>query len=124
MKFLYGAPEFPHENGEFCVRDSYNYYSFYCFSTPFLYEKEGTLVSGEMGEIIVNGPGEIVYHGPRNDKESFTNDWLHVDGVDLKDLIKKYPIPTATRLRHKNPMLLRNAVKKIRRELALKQDGF
>ncbi len=124
MKFLYGAPEFPHEKGEFCVRDSYDYYSFYCFSTQFLYEKEGQLIEGEAGEIIVNGPGEVVYHGPRNDKESFTNDWLHIGGDDLKDLIKKYPIPTATRLRHHNPMLLCNVVKKIRRELALKQEGY
>ena len=124
MNFLYGAPEFPHEKGEFCVRAVYDYYSFYCFSTPFLYEKEGALMEGETGEIIVNGPGEVVYHGPVSPEESFTNDWLHIGGDDLKELIKKYPIPTATRLRIGNPILIRNVVKKIRRELALKREGY
>lgn len=124
MEFLYGAPQFPHEKGEFCTRASYDYYSFYCFSTPFLYEKDGVLTEGKAGEIIVNGPGEVVYHGPISPQESFTNDWMHIGGDDLKELIKKYPIPTATRLRHNNPMLLKNVAKKIRRELALKSAGY
>lgn len=124
MKFLYGATDFPHKNGEFCIRASYEYYSVCCFSTPFLYEKDGKLLEGRAGEIIVNAPGEPVYHGPKTSEESFTNDWLRIGGEDLRSLMEKYDIPTSTRLRHNNPMLIKNVVKKARRELALKQDGY
>lgn len=124
MKFLYGEPDFPHEKGEFCVRAKYNYYSFYCFLTPFLYEKDGVLLKGEAGDILINAPDEVVYHGPVSPEHSFTNDWIHAEGDDLKGLMEKYPIPSLTPFRHPNPHLIKNAVVKIRRELALKRHGY
>ena len=119
MKFLYGAPDATHEKGEFCLRAKYDYFSFYYFSTPFLYEKDGKLLEGEAGEIIANAPEEVVYHGPVSPDENFTNDWLHVGGSDLSELMKKYPIPSGVRLKHNNPLLIKNVAKSIRRELAL-----
>lgn len=86
--------DFPHKKGEFCYKTKYPFYTVCCFSTPFLYLRDGLLCEGEVGDILINTPDSIVYHGPReNANEGFINDWLHVEGEDFAALLNKYPLP-------------------------------
>ena len=86
--------DFPHKKGEFCHKTKYPFYTICCFSTPFLYLREDTLCEGESGDILINTPDQIVYHGPREESsEGFVNDWMHISGDDFTKLLKKYPLP-------------------------------
>lgn len=86
--------DFPHKKGEFCNKTQYPFYTICCFSTPFLYLYNNTLCEGESGDILINTPDNIVYHGPReNSNEGFVNDWMHIDGDDFVELLEKYPLP-------------------------------
>ena len=86
--------DFPHKKGEFCHKTKYPFYTICCFSTPFLYLYNGVLCEGEVGDILINTPDQIVYHGPREDSnEGFVNDWMHISGDDFAKLLEKYPLP-------------------------------
>lgn len=88
---------FSHKKGEFCHKAKYCHYTICCFSTPFLYYYNGKLVMGEAGDIIINTPNQIVYHGPSADSDvGFVNDWMHVEGDEISELLKKYPLPLNT----------------------------
>lgn len=89
--------DFPHKKGEFCHKTKYPLYTVCCFSTPFLYLHNQALCEGEAGDILINTPDHIVYHGPREDsKEGFVNDWMHIGGDDFTELLSKYPLPLNT----------------------------
>lgn len=94
MKLEILGIDFPHKKGEFCHKAIYPYYTICCFSTPFVYLKDGVLQEGEAGDILINSPDSVVYHGPREDSnKGFINDWMHIGGDDLTALLKKYPLP-------------------------------
>ncbi len=124
MEVLYSGLDFPHENGEFCEKLTSDYYSVYQFSTPFLYEKKGRLHKGNAGDIMIMAPSDVVYHGPQTEDTSFTNDWMYIDGEDFGALLKKYPLPTGTRLSLGRQNIIHSAIKRIREEQALKHQGF
>lgn len=85
---------FKHKKGEFCQKRTFPQYTVCYFHTPFLYLRDGKMVEGEEGDIIINTPDQIVYHGPRPESsEGFVNDWLHIGGDDIADLLKEYPLP-------------------------------
>lgn len=97
MKLKIMGINFPHQKGVFCQKTSYTHYTICCFVTPFLYLKDGTLCKGNAGDILINTPGTVVYHGPQpNSKIGFINDWMHIEGDDLRDLLEKYPLPLNT----------------------------
>lgn len=86
--------DFKHRKGEFCFKTTFPFYTVCCFSTPFLYLRDGRLCDGEKGDILINTPDHIVYHGPRADSnEGFVNDWFQIEGYDFAELLKKYPLP-------------------------------
>lgn len=86
--------DFPHKKGEFCQKAKFSQYTICCFLTPFLYENDGKLLKGQTGDIIINTPDQIVYHGPRPEsEEGFINDWMHIEGSDIGKLLEKYPLP-------------------------------
>lgn len=94
MKLKMVAVNFPHKKGEFCHKTRHPHYTICCFVTPFLYLYNGKLVKGEIGDIVINTPNEIVYHGPRSDSdEGFVNDWMYIEDDDLAELLEKYPVP-------------------------------
>lgn len=94
MKLRNLGVNFEHRKGEFCFKTAHPFYTVCCFSTPFLYLRDGKLCEGEKGDILINTPESIVYHGPRADSdEGFVNDWFHIEGDDFAALLKKYPLP-------------------------------
>ncbi len=90
---IYGI-SFPHAPREFCARQVFDHYTVCSFETPFLYEKDGVLLPGKPGDILINTPGHAVYHGPRQDMaQGFVNDWFYIHGDDFGALLTRYPLP-------------------------------
>ena len=124
MEVLYCGYDFPHEKGEFCLRNVFSFYFISCFSTPFLYEVDGILYKGNAGDILITPPGHTVYHGPQDRDEAFVNDWLYVIGEDMDDLLRKYPLPLNRAFSIDNSKILKNCTKKIKDELMFKKTGY
>ena len=94
MKLELFGMNFPHARGEFAKKIIPKHYTICLFLTPFLYEKDGELCEGNSGDILINTPGHIVYHGPRRDMtKGFENDWFYIYGNDFGVLLQRYPLP-------------------------------
>lgn len=94
MKLKIIGIDFSHKKGEFCQKAKFSHYTICCFLTPFLYQCDGKLLKGQRGDIIINTPNQTVYHGPCPESgEGFVNDWMHVAGDDIGQLLEKYPLP-------------------------------
>ncbi len=94
MNLIRIGVDFPHKKGEFCQKARFSQYTICCFLTPFLYQRDGKLLKGEMGDFIINTPHQIVYHGPQPESDvGFVNNWMYVEGDDVGLLLKKYPLP-------------------------------
>ena len=94
MQLRVMGTEFSHKRGEFCRKAEYEDFVICNFETPFVYLFGGKMREGAAGDILINSPGQTVYHGPRPDmNEGFKNDWIHIRGDDIKALIEKYPLP-------------------------------
>ncbi|MBQ8802441.1 MAG: helix-turn-helix transcriptional regulator [Tyzzerella sp.] len=124
MEVLYCGYDFPHEKGEFCLRNIFSFYFISCFSTPFLYEVGGNFYKGNPGDFLITPPGCTVYHGPQNKDEAFANDWIYVMGEDIEELLRKYPLPQNTAFNIDNSNILKNCIKKIKDELMFKKTGY
>ncbi|MBR3909117.1 MAG: helix-turn-helix transcriptional regulator [Clostridia bacterium] len=106
--------DFPHKKGEFCHKTKYPYFTVCCFSTPFLYLHNDSLCKGEEGDILINTPDHIVYHGPReNSNDGFVNDWMHIEGEDFAKLLEKYPLPLNTAFNVGESFFLRKYVNRL-----------
>ena len=93
---LFGI-DFPHAKGDFCIRMVMGHYTVCSFDTDFLYEKDGVLLEGNKGDLLIMEPSHVVYHGPRKDaKEGFVNDWIQISGDDFRQLLMRYPLPKNT----------------------------
>lgn len=123
MQVLLSGTDFPHSKGEVSVRKTVSFYGVYHFSTPFLYEKDGGLCRGKAGDILINPPGSVVYHGAVSPEDSFVNDWMHVS-QDFGQLLQRYPLPCCTAISLGPQKLLSTAIRQIRTEQLLKQPGF
>lgn len=125
MEVLSLGYNFSHAKGEFCRKRVCGFYSVCCFSTPFLYLKNGKLIKGEVGDILINTPDVIVYHGPTDEAdEGFVNDWFQIVGEDFEELLSKYPLPLNVAFGvGKNDFFRKYAVK-IAKEIKTKTYGY
>jgi len=113
---LFGI-SFPHAKGEFGIRMVAPHYTLCSFETPFLYEKDGVLLEGQRGDLLIMEPGHIVYHGPRKDApEGFVNDWVQVTGQDFGELLDRYPLPRNTAFSVDSKQPLRSYLEQLRME--------
>jgi len=120
---LYGI-SFPHAKGEFCIRMVAPHYTLCSFDTPYLYEKDGTLLEGQCGDILIMEPGHIVYHGPRKDaEEGFVNDWVQITGADFGVLLDRYPLPRNTAFSVGRSHVLRSYLEQLRMEASRPEVG-
>ena len=122
LKFL--GTDFPHKKGEFCHKTKYSYYTVCCFATPFEYLKDGVMCRGNKGDILINTPGSIVYHGPEpNSEYGFINDWFHIDGDDFTNLLKKYELPLNTAFNVGDNSFFRKYMNRLTKEFSSKKLG-
>lgn len=117
---------FGHKPGEFSPRITRkNIYSICIFDTDFVFEKDGHLINGNSGDILINKPNQILYHGPRkNSSLGYINDWMHISGDGIEELLNKYPLPINTPFKVDNTPLIKNFFKKIENEFLIKNDGY
>ena len=125
MNVIGGNVHTTHTVGAFSARVQFEFYSLYCFETPFLYERDGKLFSGNVGDVLINTPGAVVYHGPMPDaKQGFVNDWLYLESDELTALLKQYPLPLNTAFSVGRPLALRSLFHKLRAETISQAIGY
>lgn len=116
--------DFSHARGEFCRKMIRQCYTICCFSTPFVYLRDGNYCNGESGDILINSPGHIIYHGPLPEAEQgFVNDWMVVDGQDFTELLNRYPLPLNQTFRVRDDHLFRKYTSRIQREFRSSKVG-
>ncbi len=115
---------FEHKPGEFGMRLLQPYYFIGYFYTPFTYQVDNQMLSGEAGDVLIMPADTIIYHGPRSKNESFTNDWMYIGGEDFVELLQKFPLPLsqAFYIGKSNP--LNGCIQQIQQELLLQQEGY
>lgn len=124
MKLGMFGISFPHAKGEFCIRMVAPHYTLCAFDTPFLYEKDGRLIEGNAGDILIMEPGHIVYHGPKKDsKVGFVNDWVQISGADFGELLDRYPMPRNTAFHIGRSHILRVYLELLQAELRRSEAG-
>lgn len=124
MKIFCCGTDFPHEKGEFCVRSVRNSYFLSYFSTPFLYERDGEILSGNAGEVLLMPPGTMIYHGPRTSDECFMNDWIYLDGAEFRNLLNRYHLPQNAAFRMEDSFLLKKCIETVEEERLLRHVGY
>lgn len=125
MRILFYGISWPHDRGEFCPRAVFEYYTVCCFEEPFLYEKDGHLLEGNAGDVLIMEPGQVVWRGPRSGAEKgFCNDWIYICGNRFTELLKIYPLPRNTAFSVGHPRALRRYIEGIKKETILKLDGY
>lgn len=119
MEIKFCGVDFFHKKGEFCPKNRLNFHFLSFFRTDFLYEKDGELMRGEKGDVLIIPSGEVVYHGPVPESEmGFKNDWMYIDGDDFLELIKKYPLPVSVPFKVGGRQIISHCIEKIKNEEA------
>ena len=122
MEILHSDHDTPHAPGEFCARTVTSCYFFSQFSTPFRYEKEGHLCAGQPGDVLLQPPGSVVYHGW--EEGGFVNTWLYLQGDELDTLLGRYPLPLNEAFTVDEWQLLRDYQRRVARETAVRSTGW
>lgn len=91
MEFVFGDCHTPHPVGNFCARILSEYYFVSYFETPYQYERDGILHTGNAGDVLIQPPGSVIYHGWKDG--GFINTWIYLSGETLEDLLHIYPLP-------------------------------
>lgn len=117
MEFIIYGINFEHKPNEFCDRANEPLWFISCFHTDFLYEKDGKLLKGNAGDILIHTPGYSIYHGPyEHSEKGFVNDWVFVSGNEISEILKKYPLPLNTAFSVGGSNYLANAINNIHKE--------
>ncbi len=94
-------------------------YILMCFSTPFFIYTISGLESGKPGDCILHTPNFTQYHGAsKNQNYGFRNDWLHMNGSGIIDLVNKYNLPVNEIIHTGQPHLITPEMRKIQEELS------
>ncbi len=123
MEFIAYGVDFKNKNGEFCTKIKTRFYFFSYFRNDYRVEVDGKLVSGKGGDMIINKPGDTVYHGAATDNgEGFRNDWLYANGNEFAEILEKYPLPIGVPF-HIDGLYLATAIEKIHKEKSYNRIG-
>lgn len=91
MDFVFGGCHTTHPKGCFCARIVTEHYFVACFETSFEYESDGVMYTGAAGDMLIQPPGSVIYHGCH--ELGFVNTWVYVSTQVLERLLQKYPLP-------------------------------
>ena len=90
MEFLYGDCHTTHPAGTFCTRTVSEYYFISYFETPYQYEFNGVLQTGNPGDVLLQPPHTEIYHGWEDG--GFVNTWAYISSEELEKLLQAYPL--------------------------------
>ncbi len=94
MKFLFGDHHTIHPEGQFCARIVTEHYFLSYFETPFAYERDGVMLRGEAGDMLIQPPGSVIHHGC--EEAGYVNTWAYISEEVLGPLLDDYPLPLNT----------------------------
>lgn len=125
MELTFYGVNFTHGIGEFSPRLRMDKHFISFFRTDFLYEKDGKLLRGSAGDMLILLEGSIVYHGPTPDmSEGFRNDWMYIGGDEFPKLLEKFPLPVGELFRVGGRHILAHAIERIASERADCAEGY
>lgn len=124
MKVLYGDCNTTHPKELFCRRNITKHYFLSYFETAFRYERDGELIKGKAGDMLIISPGNPIYHGAIDDESEFINTWIYISDDGMEDLLKKYPLPINTAFSVGRGNMLDRYVEKANKEASLNQIGY
>lgn len=114
-----------HAPGFFCRRVVGEDFFFGYFETDFLYERNGQLVPGHPGDMLVIPPGSPVYLGTAKDApRGYTNDWIYLSGNEISQLLTQYPLPLGTAFQLGSASILRSYIENVIREDSVRMPGY
>ena len=122
MDFIFGGCHTTHPKGCFCSRTVAEHYFITYFETPFQYECNGTLRSGQAGDMLIQPPGTVIYHG--HNELGFINTWVYVSNVVLGSLLEKYTLPVNTPFAMYSGDLLEQYVQRSTEEFRVQSAGY
>ena len=119
MRACFCSTNFGHKRGEFCQRVIMDQHFLSFFRTDYLYEKDGKMLRGRRGDMLIIPAGEVVYHGPTPEaSEGFINDWLYVSGDDFLELACRHGLPIGEPFSVGGDSALARCIEKILKERA------
>ena len=125
MELKFYGVDFAHDKGEFAPRLRMDKHFISFFRTDFLYERDGELLRGSAGDMLILKSGSIVYHGPTPEMtEGFRNDWMYIGGDEFLDMLEEFPLPVGELFRVGGRHILAHAIEKIAAERAACADGY
>ncbi|WP_169744087.1 AraC family transcriptional regulator [Paenibacillus wynnii] len=93
-----------------------------CFSTPFFTRTVNGIEIGEPGDCLLHDPLFPQYHGTLYGmKEGFRNDWLHIEGDEIRELANQYGVKLNSLNRTGEKHFLSAYFRAIEAELTLKR---
>lgn len=120
MDFIFYDTAFGHKPKEFCKRMVSDHHFISFFYTDFLYEKDGKMLIGHAGDVLILPSGNVVYHGPTAYmEEGFINDWMYVSGDDFLEEAKSLDIPIGVPFSVGGRCSLALCIEKIRTESSM-----
>lgn len=122
MEFIFGGCHTTHSKGCFCSRIVAEHYFITCFETPFQYELDGVMHTGAAGDMLIQPPGSVIYHGC--EELGFVNTWVYVSVDSLESVLKKYPLPINTPFALGSAELLTQYVRRATEEFSVQAVGF
>ncbi|MBQ7821072.1 MAG: helix-turn-helix transcriptional regulator [Clostridia bacterium] len=125
--FLHGNIRQIHGRHVFCGNENntLDWWIITQHQTDFLYYRNGEMVKGVAGELLIIPPHNIVWHGPRKEAQyGFIDDWLYFQS-DLADkIISDLRIPTCVSFNIPNTKFLRPYIKRIQLEESMMEPGY
>ncbi len=120
--FLFGGCHTTHPKGYFCPRVVTEHYFITYFETPFQYELDGAVYAGSAGNLLIQPPGSVIYHGC--EELGFVNTWVYVSMDLLESLLKRYPLTMNTPFFVESGVLLEQYVQQATEEFNIQSVGY
>lgn len=92
------------------------------FKTPYVYKKDGKILTGEKYSYLINTPFSVAEHGSLN--EGFINDWIFFRGDEAEKIISEFELPLNEAFYIDDFSIIYPYISKISAELILKHTAY
>ena len=124
MHIEFYGKSFKHEPSEFCSRRIFDTHFISFFLTNYVYEKDGRLIRGSSGDMLIIPAGDVIYHGPTPEMTGgFINDWVHVSWDGFEKALHELSLPVGVPFSVGGERYLFRFIEKVEREKAFLEVG-